>query len=190
MRGAQNAPAALAGEANVKWTKNWLLSGGAGWLPLFSPGCFVLVDHGKTKCGNLAEGDIVDNRIKLRIFRGNLVLFAALFGLVTLNKKLLRPQLNYSNIGQVVAGCLPNFLAGFFISMFVVNPVLIKKPKHGRRLVYIFSFLVFAILSLEEFMPLWGASTQFDWFDVWASGLGCCIAVVSYEIIERRGRAR
>ena len=148
------------------------------------------MDNGKTGFGNLAEEDIVENRSKLRMILGNLFLFAALFGLVSLNKKLLRPQVNYSNIGQVLTGCLPNFLAAFFISMAVVNPVLIKKPKHSRRLVYVFSLLVFAILTLEEFMPLWGASTQFDWFDIWASGLGCCIAIITYEIIERRNETR
>ncbi len=140
----------------------------------------------KTEFGYLAKEDIVDNSSKLRIILGNLFLFAALFGLVTLNKNLLRPQMNYSHIGQVLTGCLPNFLAGFLISMTVINPIMIKKPKYSRRLVYVSSLLVFAILTLEEFRPLWGASTQFDWFDVLASGLGCSIAIISYEIIERR----
>ena len=68
------------------------------------------MDSGKTGFGNLAEEDIVESRSKLRIILGNLFLFAALFGLVTLNKKLLRPQVNYSNIGQVVTGVSSEFL--------------------------------------------------------------------------------
>jgi len=57
-------------------------------------------------------------------------------------------------------------LDGFFINLAGVNVVLGRKPKHGRLLVYLSSFLVFSILAFEEFIPLWGASTQFDYFDV------------------------
>ncbi len=128
----------------------------------------------------------MDNKNKLKIIRGNLFLFAALFGLVTLNKKLLRPQVNNSDIGQILTGCLPNFLAAFLISLAVVNLILVKKPKHGRRWVYLISFLVFSILTLEEFKPIWGASTQFDFFDIWASALGSFIAIILYEIIEKK----
>jgi len=123
---------------------------------------------------------------KLRLVLGNIVLFAMLFGLVQLNKSVFRPQAIGSEFEIIFTGCLPNFWAGFLISLASVNVVLGRKPKHGRKLVYFSSFLVFAILAFEEFKPLWGASTQFDYYDVFASGLGAVLAIVLFEIIERR----
>jgi len=132
----------------------------------------------------------LDNRKKLRIALGNLIIFAALFGLITLNKTLLRPYVNSSEIGQILTGCVPNFLAGFLICLTIVNPILTRKPNHGRRWVYFSSFLVFLILTIEEFKPIWGASTYLDYYDIGASGLGSFLAIVSYEIIARRDRNR
>ncbi|MFC2173905.1 hypothetical protein ACFLU6_14965 [Acidobacteriota bacterium] len=127
----------------------------------------------------------MDTKKKLRIVLGNLFLFAALFGLITLNKALLRPQLNNSEIGQILTGSLPNFLAAVLISLAFVNAILVKKPKHGRRWIYLIAFLVFAILTLEEFKPIWGASTHYDSFDVLASGFGSFVAIIIYEIEVR-----
>jgi len=132
----------------------------------------------------------VNTRNKLRIILGNLFLFAALFGLITLNKDILRPQLNNQGIGQILTGCLPNFLAAFIISLAFVNAILAKKPKNGRRWVYLISFLVFAILTLEEFKPMWGASTHYDSFDVWASGAGSFLAIISYEFVQQIAKGR
>jgi len=130
----------------------------------------------------------LDVKIKLRIVLVNLIIFATLFGLVTLNKTYLRPNVNDSDMGQMLTGCLPNFLAGFLICLIVINPILTRKVKNGRTLVYSLSFLVFAILTLEEFKPYWGASTYLDYYDILASGLGAFLAVVTYEILERRNR--
>lgn len=132
----------------------------------------------------------MDTKNKLRIVLGNLFLFAALFGLITLNKAFLRPNLNNSEISQILTGCLPNYLASFLISLAFVNAILARKPKHGRRWIYLVAFLVFAILALEEFKPIWGASTHYDSFDVLASGLGSFMAIILYEIVERRSKGR
>lgn len=131
----------------------------------------------------------MDTKNKLRIVLGNLFLFAALFGLITLNKTLLRPQLNHSAIGQILTGSLPNFLAALLISLAFVNPILAKKPKHGRMWIYLIAFLVFAILALEEFTSIWGASKHYDTFDVVASGFGSFVAIILYEMVGRTSKA-
>ncbi len=132
----------------------------------------------------------MDTKNRLRIVLGNLFLFAALFGSITLNKTLLRPQLRNSEVGQILTGSLPNFLAALLISLAFVNGILAKKPKHGRLWMYLIACLVFAILALEEFKPIWGASEYYDTFDVLASGLGSFVAIILYEIAGRTSRGR
>jgi hypothetical protein len=132
----------------------------------------------------------VDTKNKLRVVLGNLFLFAALLGSITLNKTLLRPQLNHSKIGQILTGSLPNFLAALLISLAFANPILAKKPKHGRRWMYLMAGLVFALLALEEFKPIWGASEYYDTFDIWASGFGSSVAIILYEMARRTSEGR
>ncbi len=134
----------------------------------------------------LKEDAFMDKKKKLQMILGNLLLFAMLFGLVQFNKTILRPQAAGSEFEVLSTGSLPNFWAGFFISLAGVNVILGRKPKHGRLWVYLSSFLVFSILAFEEFIPLWGASTQFDYFDVFASGLGAALAIIIFEIIARK----
>jgi hypothetical protein len=130
----------------------------------------------------------VDTKNKLRVVLGNLFLLAALFGLVTLNKTLLRPQLGNSKIGQILTGSLPNFLAALLISLAFANAILAKKPRHGRMWMYLIALLVFAILALEEFRPIWGASEYYDTFDVLASGFGSLVAIILYEVAGRTSK--
>ena len=66
-----------------------------------------------------------------------------------------------------------------------VNAVLSRKPQNGRLIVYAGSVLVFTILAIEEIHPIWGASTYFDPFDVWASGLGSICSIVTFELAAR-----
>jgi len=136
------------------------------------------------------ERGLVDTKSKLRVVLGNLLLFAALYGLVTLNKTLLRPRLGNSGISQIVTGSLPNFLAALLISLAFVNGIVAKKPKHGRMWMYLTACIVFAILALEEFRPTWGASTYCDTLDVLASGLGSLVAIIVYEILTRMSEGR
>ena len=123
----------------------------------------------------------------------NAILFAALFGLISLNKEILRPALNNSSLLKVLTGCFPNFIANYLISLASVSAVLIRKFKHGRLFVYTFSIAVFAILMFEELKPMWGASTYYDTFDIIASGVGSTLAILTYELfllikIRRRGK--
>ena len=75
-----------------------------------------------------------ENRKK--VIAVNAILLAVLFGLVSLNKEILRPALNNSGFLKVLTGCFPNFIAAYLISLAFVSAVLIRKLKHGRLIVY------------------------------------------------------
>jgi len=123
--------------------------------------------------------------LKSRILGINTVLLSALFGLVYLNKKFIRPRFEYEPVAGVLTGCFPNFLAAFIISLFIVTPVLIRKLESGRLFVYAGSCFVFIILTVEEFKPMWGASETYDPWDVMASGVGSLFAIGVFELLER-----
>lgn len=120
---------------------------------------------------------------KKRIIGINLFLVALLFGLVSLNKEILRPLFNHVTFLRVLTGSFPNFIAAYIISLAIMNAVMIKKPKYGHLLVYLGSFLVFAILTVEEIKPLWGVSTTYDLFDICANGLGSILSILTFELI-------
>ena len=120
---------------------------------------------------------------KKKVIAINALLFAALFGLVSLNKEILRPALNNSSLLKILTGCFPNFIAAYFISLAFVSAVLIRKFKHGRLIVYSSSIVVFVILTIEELKPMWGASTHYDTFDILASGVGSAFAIFTYELL-------
>jgi len=122
----------------------------------------------------------------LKIIGINLILFALLFGLVSLNKEILRPEFNHISFARVLTGSFPNFIAAYIISLAFVNAVLIRKPQNGRLIVYLGSVLVCVILTIEEFMPMWGASTHFDSIDILASGLGSLGSIITFERIARK----
>ncbi len=119
---------------------------------------------------------------RIRIVGLNLLLIAFLFGLVSLNKEVLRPALIHSTFASVLTGCFPNFIAAYLISLAFVNPVLSRQPKHGRLIVVLSSTIVFGFLTIEELRPLWGASTHYDPWDIIASGFGSLLAILTFEI--------
>jgi hypothetical protein len=123
----------------------------------------------------------INNRKKVIVI--NALLFAALFGLVSLNKEVLRPALNNSGLLQILTGCFPNFIAAYIISLASVSGVLVRSPKHGRLIVYSYSLAVFSILMFEELHPLWGASKYYDTYDIIASGIGSILAILTYELL-------
>ena len=123
-----------------------------------------------------------ENRKK--VIAVNAILLAVLFGLVSLNKEILRPALNNSGFLKVLTGCFPNFIAAYLISLAFVSAVLIRKLKHGRLIVYSGSLAVFVILTIEELKPIWGASTYYDTFDIIASAAGSIIAIITYEMLK------
>ena len=121
----------------------------------------------------------------LKIIGINLVLFALLYGLVSLNKGIFRPNFSHISFIRILTGSFPNFIAAYIISFAFVNAVLIRKPKKGRLVVYVSSVLVFTILAIEEINPIWGASTTFDPIDILASGLGSILSIITFERMAR-----
>ena len=123
----------------------------------------------------------------------NAILFAALFGLISLNKEFLRHTLNNTGFQKVFTDCFPNFIAAYLISMLSVSAVLIRKIKHGRLIVYLCAIVVFLILMIEEIKPMWGANEYYDSNDIIASGVGSFFTVITYELLilfEKRCKQR
>lgn len=128
---------------------------------------------------------------KKRVLIFNAILFAILFGSISFNKEILRPLYGHIPFMGVLTGSFPNFIAAFIISLCFMNGIVTRKLKHERLIVYIGSILVFVILAVEELMPMWGASTHYDLFDIIASGIGSLLAIIIFElIISRRKKAK
>jgi len=118
----------------------------------------------------------------------NLILFAVLYLSVTFNKEFIRPIYGQSPIIGILTGSFSNFMAAYIISLFPIAPILAKKIeiKKARIIFYSVSILVFFILSIEEVSPMLGASTQYDLFDILASGIGSILAILTFELINIR----
>jgi hypothetical protein len=102
-------------------------------------------------------------------------------GSVTFNKEALWPAHSHIPAINAMIGCLPNFLAAAFISLCLVNALRVRKPRHGRLIAYAGCLLVFAILTVEELKPMWGASTHSDPLDILAGALGALAAIAACE---------
>lgn len=120
---------------------------------------------------------------KKKIIVVNLFLFALLFGLISLNKEIIRPLYSHTPIMKILTGSFPNFIAAYIVSIFFVNGVIIKAPKYGRLIIYMGSFMVFLLMAIEELKPLWGVSKVYDYYDILASGLGAILAILTFELI-------
>ena len=130
----------------------------------------------------------MNNSDRKKVIAINAILIAVLYGLVSFNKEVLRPAFNNSSLLKILTGCFPNFIAALLISLAPIVGVLFRKPEKSRLIVYISSLLIFLVLTVEEFKPMWGASTYFDVYDIIASGLGSGLAIVIFEIIQRQKR--
>lgn len=132
----------------------------------------------------------ISRKTKLQIIGTNLLLFLLLFGIVTLNKSILRPNISSSALAYILTGSLPNFAAAYFVSLCVVNPVIAVKPRFDRILVYLSSLIVFILLTIEELTGVAGASKQIDIFDILASALGAIFACITFELLVNRAKDR
>ena len=121
----------------------------------------------------------------IRIIVAITIIATVLLELIVLNKEYIRPAISDPGFLLTLSGSFPSFIAAYLISLVAVSAVLIKKPKNGRRIVYIVSLWIFAMLIIDEFSTGWGASTHFDKFDIVASGVGSLLAVITYEIALR-----
>ena len=120
---------------------------------------------------------------RTRIIGLNLFIIAALFGLVSLNKEVLRPMSIHSKFASTLTGCFPNFIAAYLISLAFVNAALSKQSKYSRIIAILSSTAIFIILTFEELRPMWGASTHYDPWDIAASGAGSLLAILTFELI-------
>ncbi len=115
-----------------------------------------------------------------------MILFGVLFGLVTANKRFIRPHVDPGSFLAVLSGSFPNFIAAYIISMFFVNGAVTMRFRYSRMLVYTSSICVFTMLTVEELMPMWGASTCCDAYDIISSGFGALLSICTYEIIRAK----
>jgi hypothetical protein len=132
----------------------------------------------------------MDWKSKKRLVATNVLLFVLLFVLVKYNKEYWRSEFGLVPFVGILTGSLPNFLAACLISLAVVNGVLSKRPERGRLFVYIGSTLIFLVLTVEELRPMWGASTQYDLYDILASALGSLTAILVYELLARNQKKK
>ena len=121
---------------------------------------------------------------KKKILIINIILFAVLFGLISFNKEVLRPEYSVTGFGAILTGSFPNFIAAFIISLAMINALTFRIPEYKKLIVYGIPFLIFLILTLEEIYPMWGASSQYDMYDIIASGLGSVLAIIVYRRIN------
>ena len=95
----------------------------------------------------------MSRKIRIRVVLINIGLFGLLFGLVTLNKEVLRPSLNHLPFMVPFTGSFPNFIAAFIISLCFVSGAIILEPGFSRFLVYLGSLLVFFFVDPRRSAP-------------------------------------
>jgi hypothetical protein len=112
-------------------------------------------------------------------------LFSILFLSVTFNKELIHLVYGNSTIIEINTGSFSNFMAAYIISLFPISPIIGKKIKikKARIIIYTISTLVFLMLIVEEIHPIWGASTQYDLFDIVSNPVGSLLAILTFEVI-------
>jgi hypothetical protein len=131
----------------------------------------------------------IEKKIAFKIVGINLTLFLLLVLLIYINKTVFRPTFNENYLAQILTGSFPNFIAAFLISLCAVNPVLIRKPKLGRLIVYLGSLLIMLALILDELESI-GASRQYDINDIAGSVLGSLLAILTYEYLNHRQKRK
>jgi len=123
-------------------------------------------------------------RTKKKYIIINILLFAFLYFVVDFNKTYLRPTYAHIDSLNIILGSLPNFLAALVIHLCTYPFVLFKIKKRKRGVFYLIGLLIFAVLSFEELIPLWGASKVYDIGDIVANALGIFISILVFEIIR------
>jgi len=131
----------------------------------------------------------IEKKIVIKIIGINLTLFLLLVGLIYINKTIFRPTFNETHIVQILTGSFPNFIAAFLISLCAVNPVLIRRPRLGRLIVYLGSLFIMTVLILDESESI-GASKHYDVYDIAGSILGSILAVLTYEFLHYRQKRK
>ncbi|WP_456866823.1 hypothetical protein [Galbibacter sp. BG1] len=107
------------------------------------------------------------------------------FLLFILNKEFLRPKYGSLPVIGIVLGSLPNFLGAFCYSVIAIEFLPMKRRYSGREAGLI-TFVIFIILTVEEFYPFLTATKTFDYYDILASGLGSILVVFYYEWLNNK----
>jgi len=115
----------------------------------------------------------------------NLILFAILYFSVSMNKNIVRPVIGNSAFLSIITGSFPNFMAVYLLSLTPIYPVLSKRldVRNSRKIIYMVTFIVFMILTIEEIRPFVGASETYDLFDIVANGIGSICAILTFEVV-------
>ena len=127
----------------------------------------------------------VEKKNAMKVIGRNLPLFLLLICLIYINKSFLRSTFNENQFEQILTGSFHNFIAALLISLCAVNPVLIRRPKYGRLIVYLGSLSTMTVLILDEIKSI-GASTQFDSYDIAGTIMGAVLAVLIFEYLKYR----
>jgi len=131
----------------------------------------------------------IEKKTAIKIIGINMTLFLMLVGLIYINKTVFRPTFNETHMAQILTGSFPNFIAAFLISLCAVNPVIIRKPRFGRLIVYSGALLTMLVLILDESESI-GASKLYDINDIAGSILGSLLAVLTYEYLSHRQKRK
>jgi drug/metabolite transporter superfamily protein YnfA len=131
----------------------------------------------------------IEKKTIIKVIGINLILFLLLLGLIYINKAIFRPTFNENYLSKILTGSFPNFIAAFLISLCAVNPVLIRKPRLGRLIVYLGTLLILTSLILDELESI-GASRQYDVYDIIGSIIGALLAILTFEYLNYRQKRR
>jgi len=126
---------------------------------------------------------IIEKRTAIKIIGINLTLFLLLVGIIYINKTVFRPTFNENYVAQILTGSFPNFIAAYLISLCAVNPVIIRRPRLGRVIVYLGSLFTMTVLIIDELKSI-GASKQYDSYDIAGSILGALLAILTFEYLN------
>lgn len=116
----------------------------------------------------------MDRRISI------LILILVILGII--NGEYLRPQYGKLQYFDVLIGSLPNFVGAFVFSLLLSSQISKLYVQKRKLIIYFISFLVFIILTIEEFHPFLTATKTFDIFDIIASAIGALCSVIVLEL--------
>ena len=130
------------------------------------------------------QGTVHNFRVFIRLRR-----ILSIFGVLLYPVVLwgLRPSYTGSSpIILTILGSLPHLLAGFLLPLSALKPELILQHPKAYHQVFVFICAgVIGWLTLEEFVPIFSPTGEFDPFDVAFGVIGCGIAFWMYVRIFR-----
>ncbi|NPD43991.1 hypothetical protein [Lentimicrobium sp. S6] len=121
-------------------------------------------------------------KIRIRLVLTGIVVLV----LFVINKEYLRPAFQNNEVVSIIVGSLPNFLGAYLFSLLPFERIIKSNNKNRKAYYYLYVAFIFIFLIIEEFFPFFTASKTFDVYDILASGMGCILAILSYEITIKK----